>query len=130
VVRELLEFVKARLEGDNTKKLSLHTRIVLTTTFILITTGAILIFLLEFKNPDTLGVLPFRGKILASLFQSITPRTAGFSTLNTANLNPTTLLLLIVLMFIGASPGSTGGGVKNDHLWFDICLLKIKDSRL
>jgi len=70
--------------------------------------------------------LPFRGKILASLFQSITPRTAGFSTLNTANLNPTTLLLLIVLMFIGASPGGTGGGVKTTT--FAVALLLIISS--
>ncbi|UWG96588.1 TrkH family potassium uptake protein [Dehalobacter sp. DCM] len=94
------------------KRLSLHSWIVIRTTGLLIAIGAILFFLLEFNNPDTLGSLGYQGKILASMFQSVTPRTAGFNTLNLSALNDTTVLLLIVLMFIGASPGSTGGGVK------------------
>ncbi len=92
--------------------LSLHTKVVLTSSAILILIGAVLIFLLEFNNPKTLQPLSESGKFLASLFQSITPRTAGSNTLNIPDLTQTTLFLVIILMFIGASPGSTGGGIK------------------
>ncbi|MFZ5946000.1 MAG: TrkH family potassium uptake protein [Bacillota bacterium] len=93
-------------------KKSLHTKIVIKTSFLLVLLGAILIFLLEFNNPQTLGALGPQSKVLSSLFQSVTPRTAGFNTLDIPGLRDTTKLLIIVLMFIGASPGSTGGGIK------------------
>ncbi|AFV01043.1 MULTISPECIES: TrkH family potassium uptake protein [unclassified Dehalobacter] len=94
------------------RKMSLHSWIVIRTTGLLIAIGAILFFLLEFNNPDTLGNLGYQGKILSSLFQSVTPRTAGFNTIDISALQDTTILLMIVFMFIGASPGSTGGGIK------------------
>ncbi|KIL74401.1 TrkH family potassium uptake protein [Bacillus badius] len=94
------------------KQLSLHTKIVLVTTFLLVSVGAILIFLLELHNPKTLQPLSWPGKFLGSLYQSVTARTAGSNTLNIADLTDTTLFLIIFLMFIGASPGSTGGGIK------------------
>jgi trk system potassium uptake protein TrkH len=59
-----------------------------------------------------MGPLSIRGKILSSYFQSVTPRTAGFNTLNIGNMRNATLLFIILLMFIGASPGGTGGGIK------------------
>jgi trk system potassium uptake protein len=105
VMNELFEFRQA-------KRLSLHTKIVLMASSILVVGGTIAIFLLEYSNEKTLQPLSFSGKILASLFQSITPRTAGSNTLNIPDLTQSTLLLIIILMFIGASPGSTGGGIK------------------
>ncbi|MFB3884689.1 MAG: TrkH family potassium uptake protein [Thermodesulfobacteriota bacterium] len=101
--------VLSRLRGIQ-KKLSVHSRIVLITTGILILCGAILFFVLERNH--IIRDAPFLNKILASLFQSVTPRTAGFNTVDIGSLTNATLLLMIVLMFIGASPGSTGGGVK------------------
>ena len=92
------------------KKLSVHTRMVLIASSILILGGAILIYL--FERNDTLYGLPARNQILASFFQSVVPRTAGFSTVEIGLLTNDAILLMIILMFIGASPGSTGGGVK------------------
>ena len=98
-----------RLTGGQ-KKLSIHARIVMITTATLILSGAILFYLFERNN--IIKDVPLQTKILASLFQSVTPRTCGFNTVDIGLLTNATLLLLIVLMFIGASPGSTGGGVK------------------
>jgi len=95
-----------------TTRLSLHTRIVLKASGILILAGTVLVLLFEWSNPETLGALPSGGRLLAALFQAVTPRTAGFNTVPTGALASSTLLILMVLMFIGASPGSTGGGIK------------------
>lgn len=92
------------------KGLSLHTKIVLITTGILIFVGAALFYL--FERNYIIHDLPWQSKILISFFQSITPRTAGFNTVNIGHLTNDTLLLMMVLMFIGASPGSAGGGIK------------------
>lgn len=97
---------------NHAKRISLHSWIVIRATGVLIVAGAIIFFLLEFNNPETIGNLGVQGKFLSSLFQSITPRTAGFNTVDISALRDTTKLWLIVLMFIGASPGSTGGGIK------------------
>jgi len=101
--------VFSKLKGIQ-KKLSIHSRIVLIATFILILSGAILFYL--FERSHIIKEVPFQNKILASFFQSVTPRTCGFNTVDIGLLTNATILLLIVLMFIGASPGSTGGGVK------------------
>jgi len=101
--------VFSKLRGVQ-KKLSVHTRIVMITTAILILSGAILFYLFE-RNHIIKGV-PVQTKILTSFFQSITPRTCGFNTVDIGLLANDTILLLIIFMFIGASPGSTGGGVK------------------
>jgi trk system potassium uptake protein TrkH len=92
------------------KKLSVHAKIVLITTTILIFSGAFLFYL--FERNHIIKDVPVLNKILASLFQSITPRTAGFNTVDIGLLTNETILLMMILMFIGASPGSTGGGVK------------------
>lgn len=105
VMNELYEFKR-------TRRLSLHTKIVLSTSAWLLILGTIFIFVLEFNNPKTLQPLSMSGKFLGSLFQSVTPRTAGANTLNIPDLTQTTLFIIIILMFIGASPGSTGGGIK------------------
>jgi trk system potassium uptake protein TrkH len=100
------------IEYKRTKKLSLHSKVVLSMTSFLIVFGAIVIFIFEFTNTRTLGTLHFGGKVLASFFQSVTPRTAGANTLDLGSLRQATQFFMIILMFIGASPGSTGGGIK------------------
>ena len=101
--------VFAKLRGRQ-KKLSVHTRIVLLSTGILILGGAVLIYV--FERDHILYGLPARNQILAVFFQSVVPRTAGFNTVDIGFLTNATILLMIILMSIGASPGSTGGGVK------------------
>ncbi|MEK5061632.1 MULTISPECIES: TrkH family potassium uptake protein [unclassified Paenibacillus] len=92
--------------------LSLHSKVVLSITGFLIVFGAIVIFILEFSNAKTLVGLDAGGKVLASFFQSVTSRTAGANSLDIAGLRQATQFFIILLMFIGASPGSTGGGIK------------------
>jgi len=94
------------------RKLSLHSKVVLSMSGFLIVFGAIVILIFEFTNDKTLGSLDSLGKIWAALFQSVTPRTAGANTLDIAGLRQATQFFLVILMFIGASPGSTGGGIK------------------
>jgi trk system potassium uptake protein TrkH len=98
-----------RLKGSE-KKLSLHTKLVLIATGILILGGALCFYF--FERNHVIQNMPLQTQILASLFQSVTPRTAGFNTVDIGQLTNATVLMTIVLMFIGASPGSTGGGIK------------------
>ena len=113
----LLEIIEYPIK----KKLSLHSKIVLQTSFFLVILGVGAIFFLENHNADTLGLLSFPGKIMSSFFQSITARTAGFNTLATSRLSNASLFFIILLMFIGASPTSTGGGIKTTT--FSVLLL-------
>ena len=92
------------------QRVSVHTKIVLITTALLIISGALLFYLFE-RNHILRGT-PILTNLLTCLFQSVTPRTAGFNTVDIGALMNPTILLMIILMFIGASPGSTGGGVK------------------
>jgi trk system potassium uptake protein TrkH len=92
------------------KRLSVHTKMVLITTAVLILSGAFFFYL--FERNHIIKDVPVLTKILASFFQSVTPRTAGFNTVDVGALTNATILLMLILMFIGASPGSTGGGVK------------------
>lgn len=94
------------------KYLSLQSKIVIITTFILILIGAIFFFLFEYDNFLTLGNLSLSDKIMASLFQSVTTRTAGFATLPQENFRNSSCLVSFVLMFIGGSPIGTAGGIK------------------
>jgi trk system potassium uptake protein len=91
-------------------RLSTHSRLALLVTGWLVGVGALAILLLEWSN--TLAPLGGTGKLLGAYFTAVTPRTAGFNTLDTAALRPATQLFIIALMFIGACPGSTGGGIK------------------
>ncbi len=109
VLYDVYRYAASRMAGKR-YNLSFHTRLVLFMTAVLILLGTVAIFLLEYTN--TLSSLPLGTKVLASLFQSITPRTAGFNTVDIGAMREPTWLLLIVLMFIGASPGGTGGGIK------------------
>lgn len=91
-------------------RLSLHSRLVLLVTGVLVLGGAGMICLLEWRN--TLAALPLPEKLMAAAFQSITARTAGFNTLHTVDLTNASLVFLMLLMFVGGSPGSTAGGIK------------------
>lgn len=103
---------KEILLRDVFHKTMLHTRIVLAVTAVLIFGGAIFIFLFEYTNPATIGSLSFGNKIMASLFESVTLRTAGFQTIPQEGLTQASSLLALLLMFIGGSPSGTAGGVK------------------
>lgn len=94
------------------RKLSLHTRIVIISTVVLIIGGAILMFLFEMNNAKTIANMSLKDKIVNSIFASIVPRTAGFNSVPTADMTEGGKFLTIVLMFIGGSPGSTAGGIK------------------
>ncbi|MDI7741164.1 TrkH family potassium uptake protein [Lysinibacillus fusiformis] len=105
VINELYEY-------RETRKLSLHSKVVLTMTIILIAGASILIFLFEYGNDKTLGPLNLGGKILGAVFHGVSPRTAGANTLSMGDLTYATLFLTIFLMFIGGGSGSTAGGIK------------------
>ncbi len=93
-------------------RLSLHTRMVLVVSAALLALGTAAVLGLEWDNPRTLGGLAPGERVLTAFFQSATARTAGFNTLDIGAMATPTLFVLMALMFIGASPGSTGGGVK------------------
>lgn len=112
--------VLARLQGLE-KRLSLHTKIVLITTAVLIIIGAVCFYFMEMNN--VLKGAGFKTALLSSLFQSVTSRTAGFNTVDIGALTNSTILIIMILMFIGASPGSTGGGIKTTS--FSLLLLFI-----
>ncbi|UQZ86241.1 Ktr system potassium uptake protein B [Paenibacillus konkukensis] len=105
VMSDLLEFKKR-------KRLSLHSKVVLSATGALIIAGALVIYIFEYSNAKTLGSLSWSGKIWAAFFQSVTPRTAGANTVDLGSLRQATQFFMIILMFIGASPGSTGEGSR------------------
>jgi trk system potassium uptake protein TrkH len=94
------------------RRLSPHTRLVIVLSSALIIGTTALIWLIEHDNPRTLGALSVSESILAAYFQAVTPRTAGFNTLSMEAMLPPSLFLIILLMFIGAAPGGTAGGVK------------------
>ncbi|MBP1999875.1 trk system potassium uptake protein TrkH [Paenibacillus shirakamiensis] len=105
VMSDLLDF-------RNTRKLSLHSKVVLTYSSILVIVGALLFYILERANPLTLGPLHEGSRIMSSFFHSISSRSGGVSTINLPDLDHSTQFMLLLLMFIGAAPGSTGGGIK------------------
>ena len=94
------------------KKLTLHSKIALSATGILLLSGAVLFFLFEYQNPQTIGSFSLPGKLQAALFQSVTTRTAGFATVPQQNLTDASAIVSLLLMFIGGSPVGTAGGVK------------------
>ena len=93
-------------------RLSFHSKLVLLITALLLVLAFIGIFAMEYTNPATLAGLPWWEKILSTAFTAAAPRTAGFNTLPTDGLRQPTLFFIILLMFVGASPASTGGGIK------------------
>ncbi|WP_433946675.1 TrkH family potassium uptake protein [Paenibacillus sp. SN-8-1] len=105
VLSDLIEFPAKR-------KLSLHSKVVLSYSAVLVFGGAFLIYIMERGNELTMQPLGEGGSLLSSFFQSISSRSGGVSTLNVTDMQHSTQFLLIILMFIGAAPGSTGGGIK------------------
>lgn len=93
-------------------RLSLHARLVLIINALLLLTATLLVLVLEQGNPQTMAPLTFGEKIFAAFFTAATPRTAGFIIFPVEHFRMPTLVIMMALMFIGASPGSTGGGVK------------------
>jgi trk system potassium uptake protein TrkH len=109
VIYELKELIKSKIKR---KKfiISLHSKIVIITTIFLILFGILILNITE--NSNILKGKTLFGRFLITYFQSVTPRTAGFSTINIGNLTYASLLFIIFLMFVGGSPGSTAGGIK------------------
>jgi Trk-type K+ transport system membrane component len=91
---------------------SVHTSVSLAATAVLLIVGPVAVMVLEWTNAKTIGEFDFGDKLLASWFQGVTPRTAGFNTVDIGQLNETTQLVISTLMFIGAGSASTGGGIK------------------
>jgi len=113
VLRDIKENLSSKSQRNPKplfKRLSIQSRIVLVFSSLLVVLGALLFFVMEQR--DVLAGKPLLDKVLCSLFQSVSSRTAGFNTVDIYHLTNPTLFVLILLMFIGASPGSTGGGIK------------------
>lgn len=104
-----------REHGLRLRSFRLQSRLILTTTFALVLGGFLFLFLFEFRQPQWQG-LSFGQRAAASLFQAITPRTAGFNTVDLGRLSQPSQLLMILLMLTGGSPGSTAGGFKTTTL--------------
>ncbi|MDW8056070.1 MAG: TrkH family potassium uptake protein [Elusimicrobiota bacterium] len=103
---EILQVLRKRKEN-----FSLHTKIVVLMTLVLVLIGMLVIFIFNNYN-FSLQKIPFKTRVLISWFQAVTPRTAGFNTFPIQELSPVSIMIIILLMFIGSSPGGTGGGIK------------------
>ncbi|OUM88018.1 TrkH family potassium uptake protein [Caldibacillus debilis] len=111
-------------EKRNWRQLTLHSKVVILTSSILTLGGFLVFFILESFNPHTFGHLTLGERLWAAFFQSVTPRSAGFNTIDTGAMMSTSLLFTIFLMFVGASTGSTGGGIKTNT--FAVLILTLK----
>ncbi len=109
---DVLRVLKSSKKANVFKSLTLHSKIVLTATFILIVLGALLIFAFEYNNPQTMKDCTLWEKIQLSVFQSVTTRTAGFASVPQENLSNASSVICLLLMFIGGSPVGTAGGIK------------------
>jgi trk system potassium uptake protein len=113
VIFEMYLWVRDRLQGKKAcVRFSLNFKVAISTTLVLLAFGTVAFFFIEWRNPGTLGTLSFGEKLLNTWFQSVTTRTAGFNTIDLGKMTTAGLFLTIALMFIGASPGGTGGGMK------------------
>ncbi len=106
----LIDLYRYVMHVDKVRKLNLHSKIVLTVSAALLVIGFVSIYIGEYSS--VMEGFSINRRILSSWFQSVSARTAGFNTVDMSGLAPSSLLILMVLMFIGASPGSTGGGIK------------------
>lgn len=110
---DVLRVIKTRkTKNTGLSALTLHSKIALSTTAVLILTGAVAVFAFEYNNPATMQSFTLFEKIQSSFFQSVTTRTAGFATLPQENLTTGSSIISIILMFIGGSPVGTAGGIK------------------
>jgi len=113
VILEMYVWLRDRLQRKPEKMVfSLNFKVATTTTLVLLAFGTIAFFLVESRNPQTFGNLSLGNQIMLAWFQSVTPRTAGFNTIDIGKMTTAGLFLTIAFMFIGASPGGTGGGLK------------------
>ena len=114
ILVELWRRERHRRSGETSRPLpwSLHSKITLLATAGLLIVGPLVVMTFEWTNPNTLGPLDTFDKLLAGWFQGVTPRTAGFNTVDIGGMNEPTLLVITALMFIGAGPASTSGGIK------------------
>jgi trk system potassium uptake protein len=113
VIMDSFLWGRDRLRGRRGRAVfSLNFKIVLSTTIFLLVLGTVLIFVVEAQNPGTLAPFDLKDQLLLAWFQSVVPRTAGFNSLDYAKMTEAGWFVTIVLMFIGASPGGTGGGLK------------------
>lgn len=111
---DVIRIIKSRVNGKKLglKSLTLHSKIVLVTTAVLLVGGGVLFLVFEYNNPLTIKGLSLYDKIQVSFFQSVTTRTAGFASIPQENLSNASAVLSLLLMFIGGSPVGTAGGVK------------------
>jgi trk system potassium uptake protein TrkH len=121
---ELRDRLLQRLRRERPGPLSLHARLVLTVTGVLLAYGFLGFLVLEWDN--LLRGLPLDEALLTAWFQSVTPRTAGFNTVDYGRATAATLYLTVFLMFIGASPGSTGGGIKTTACGLVVALFRAR----
>jgi trk system potassium uptake protein TrkH len=96
--------------------LSLNFKVAISTTAILLVLGTVAFFLVEGRNPNTLGPMDLSTRTMAAWFQAVTPRTAGFNTIDIGKMTTAGLFITIALMFVGGSPGGTAGGMKTTTL--------------
>lgn len=108
------------------ERFSLQTKLVLVVTGLLVGAATLLVLALEYANPATLGALPFPEKLLNAFFTAVTFRTAGFESIPTASMAHAALLVAMVLMFIGGSPGGTGGGIRTTT--FAVIFLAVRST--
>ncbi|MBG1271098.1 TrkH family potassium uptake protein [Nostoc sp. WHI] len=118
VILEIYLWLRDRLFKQSMKIqiFSLDFKVATSTTIILLVIGSVAFFCIEIRNPETFGYLNLRDQILVAWFQSVTPRTAGFNTIDIGKMTTAGLFITIALMFLGASPGGTGGGMKTTTL--------------
>ena len=121
VLQEMKEIFTGRFRRRKIKT-SLHTKLVITLTSVLIVFSFVLFLVMEWNQ--SLKTFTVKEKVFSSLFQVITPRTTGFNTMNLNSLSFAAVFLLTVLMFVGASPGSTGGGIKTSTIGVIFAFLK------
>ncbi|MBD2306615.1 ATPase [Chroococcidiopsis sp. FACHB-1243] len=117
VLFQLYIYLRDRLQHKPERVVfSLDLKVAISTSLVLLIGGTLAFFLIESRNPNTFGNLSWQNKILAAWFQSVTPRTAGFNTIDIGKMTNAGLFLTIAFMFVGASPGGTGGGIKTTTL--------------
>ena len=110
------------------KKLSLHSKLALLVTSILLVFGTLVMLFLEYSNPETIGQMSLFNKLQVSAFQAVSPRTAGFNTIDLAKLTDSSKFFMMLLMFVGGCAGSTAGGLKVSRvmLLFKSCTIEVK----
>jgi len=125
VIFEIFLWLRDRLLNKSRRIVfSLNFKLAISTTVFLLCFGTVAFFLTELNNPGTLGSMSFGNKLMAAWFQSVTTRTAGFNTIDISKMTTTGLFITIALMFIGSSPGGTGGGMKTTTLRILFCCTK------